>query len=442
MLAYHRSFMTPILHSIDRTLRPNGYVFYGWWLALATAGIHLLSSLLWMQSYGAYVVLLQAEFGWSKTVVAGAFALTRIESGLLGPLQGWLTDRFGPRVILQIGMTLYGIGFMLFSQVESVITFYLAFALMAVGSSLGGFATVMVAVVSWFQRHRAKAVALSSLGFSLGGLCVPIVVLALETWGWRATAFTSGVIILVVGIPLASLIRHRPQMYGEVPDGSEPAIDSPQDAARTPMRRDLTPREAFRSSAFWLISSGHGIALLSVSTMMVHLIPFLTGSAMAFSLAAAGGVVALMTGSQVVGQLLGGLLGDQLNKRLICTGCLVGQGVGIGGVTLATEPWHVMFAVTVFGLSWGMRGPMMTAIRADYFGSASFGTIMGFSSLIVMFGMTLGPIFSGYLADIQGQYDTAFLVLAAVSILGALSFFTARPPVVTPHSSHTPRIEP
>ena len=198
-----------ILHSIDLTLRPNGYVCLGWWLALGSAGIHLLSILRWMQSYGAYVVLLQAEFGWSKTVVAGAFALTRIESGLLGPLQGWLTDRFGPRVILQIGMTLYGIGFMLFSQVESVITFYLAFALMAVGSSLGGFATVMVAVVSWFQ-DIAPSGALSSSGFRWG-LCVPIVVLALET-GLASDCIHVRRVILVVGIPLASLIRHRPQI--------------------------------------------------------------------------------------------------------------------------------------------------------------------------------------------------------------------------------------
>ena len=69
------------------------------------------------------------SFGWSKTLVAGAFALTRIESGLLGPLQGWFVDRFGPRIVLQVGVVLYGIGFMLFSQVETALTFYLTFAL-------------------------------------------------------------------------------------------------------------------------------------------------------------------------------------------------------------------------------------------------------------------------------------------------------------------------
>ncbi|MEM7403837.1 MAG: MFS transporter [Pseudomonadota bacterium] len=425
-------FMPRFLNTIDRTLRPEGHVFYGWWIAVATGGIHLLSSLLWMQSYGAYVVLLQQEFGWSKTIVAGAFALTRIESGLLGPIQGWLVDRLGPRIILQVGMVLYGIGFMLFSQVESVLTFYLTFALMAVGSSLGGFATVMVAVVSWFRRHRSKAVAISSLGFSLGGLCVPIVVFALEGWGWRTTAFVSGVIILVVGLPLAHMIRHRPETYGEVVDGiREPDAGTERDGASRPaLRRDLTAREAMRTSSFWLISAGHGIALLSVSSLMVHLIPHLTASPMAFTLAAAGGVVALMTGSQVIGQLLGGFLGDRFNKRLMCTGCLIGHGAGVAMLTFAATPWVAMFAVVVHGLAWGVRGPLMTAIRADYFGSASFGTIMGFSSLIVMFGMTLGPIFSGLIADRYGDYDIAFLSLALVSMLGAVCFFASRPPAV------------
>jgi len=261
-------------------------------------------------------------------------------------------------------------------------------------------------------------------------LCVPIVVLALESWGWRVTAFVSGVLILLIGLPLCQLIRHRPGPYGEVPDGIREPLDEEArgGSVGSAPQRDLTAREALRAPAFWLISVGHGIALLSVSAMMVHLIPLLTRSAMAFSLAGAGGIVALMTGSQVVGQILGGLVGDFVNKRLLCAACALGQGAGIAAVALATEPWHAMVAVVVFGLSWGMRGPMMTAIRADYFGSASFGTIMGFSSLIVMFGMTLGPIFSGYLADVQGDYYFAFLSLAGVSLLGALSFYAARPP--------------
>ena len=422
--------MATVLQRFNQVVRPQGRVFYGWWIVSSASGIQMLSSLLWMQSYGAYVVLLQQEFGWSKTLVAGAFALTRVESGILGPLQGWLVDRFGPRLILQIGTVMYGIGFMLFSQVDNAVEFYLTFALIAVGSSLGGFATVMVSVVSWFSQHRSKAVALSQLGFSIGGLCVPLVVLVLENYGWRTTAFASGVAVLIIGLPLAQVIRHRPDQYGEVVDG----IRAPKSAASdkrstgTVKGRDHTAREALRTRAFWFISLGHALALLTVSTLMVHLISHLTEGPLAFSLTAAGAVVAFMTATQFAGQLTGGFLGDRLNKRMVCAGCLVAHAIGLTLVAFAHAPWIAILGVFVHGLGWGVRGPLMTAMRADYFGASSFGTIMGFSSLIVMLGMSLGPIIAGLLADATGNYQLGFAILAAGSMLGSLCFIGATPP--------------
>ena len=149
---------------------------------------------------------------------------------------------------------------------------------------------------------------------------------------------------------------------------------------------------------------------------------------MAFSLAAAGAVVAFMTAAQVAGGLVGGLLGDRFNKRLMCSGCLVAHAVGLALVAFASAPWMVAAAVLVHGFGWGVRGPLLTAMRADYFGASSFGTIMGFSSLIVMFGMSFGPIFAGYMADVTGDYRLGFAVLAAGSMLGAFCFLAATPP--------------
>lgn len=426
--------MSTFFQRINQVVRPQGRVFYGWWIVSSASGIQMLSSLLWMQSYGAYVVLLQAEFGWSKTLVAGAFALTRIESGLLGPLQGWLVDRFGPRLILQIGTVIYGIGFMLFSQVTNAVEFYLTFILIAIGSSLGGFATVMVAVVSWFSQHRSKAVALAQIGFSIGGLCVPLVVLVLENYGWRFTAFASGIVVLVVGLPLGQVIRHRPDQYGDVVDGIRKPAHSAGDshASRASVRRDHTAREAMRTRAFWLISLGHALALLTVSTLMVHLISHLTEGPLQFSLAAAGGVVAFMTATQFTGQLTGGFFGDRLNKRIVCACCLAAHATGLTLIAFASAPWMAILGVFVHGLGWGVRGPLMTAMRADYFGASSFGTIMGFSSLIVMLGMSLGPVIAGFMADITGNYQLGFLILASGSLLGSFFFFAALPPPTPP----------
>lgn len=416
---------------LDQVLRPRGRVFYGWWIVVAGLGLHLLQSALIMQSYGAYLVLLREDFGWSKTALAGAFSLARIESGLLGPLQGWLTDRYGPRAVLSVGLVVFGVGFALLSQVDTLLTFYLTFLLIAVGSSLGGFVSVIVSLVNWFGRHRAKAVAGSQIGFSLGGLAVPLVVIALEAFGWRTTALASGTLVLLLGLPLAQLIRHRPEDHGEHVDGIPPDSEQPAPEhgalADGDRSRDFTAREAMRTRAFWCISLGHASALLVVSAVMVHLVAHLT-ERLGYSLAAASWVVAALTAVQMFGQIAGGYLGDRFDKRMLVVLCMVGHASGLVLVAYANSLAMVIGFTLLHGLGWGMRGPLMVAMRADYFGASSFGTIMGFSSLIVMLGMTAGPLVAGYLADRSGSYEFGLTVLAIGALLGSIFFILATPP--------------
>ena len=181
------------------------------------------------------------------------------------------------------------------------------------------------------------------------------------------------------------------------------------------------------TSAFWLISFGHAAALLTVSSIMVHLVPHLT-QGMDYSLAHAGLVVALMTAFQMAGQIGGGFLGDRFNKRLICVICMLSHMAALLLLANATNLVMVVAFAVLHGLAWGIRGPQMVALRADYFGTSSFGTIMGFSSLIVMLGMSIGPIFAGYLYDVQGNYTTAFTVLGLSAMAGSLCFAFASPP--------------
>lgn len=380
-----------------------------------------------MHSYGAYTLHLQEEFGWSMSVLSLAFAITRLESGLLGPIQGWLVDKYGPRLIAIVGTLIFSIGFLYFGFVNSIPSYFVAFVLIALGSSLGGFATLMVSIVSWFEKHRAKAIAWSQLGFSLGGLCVPLVAFGLETLGWRSMAFLSGGAILIIGLPLVSLIRHSPAEYGEKPDGLTTSGHIVEDESPAEQNRSFSWQEAMREPSFWLISVGHALSLLTVSSMLAHLIPHLVRG-MNYSLIEAGYAFALMTGVQMVGLILGGILGDRYNKRFICVLCMVGHCVGLFCVTFATNvTWVIAFAV-FHGLAWGIRGPLMVALRADYFGPKSFGTIMGVSSLIVMIGMTIGPIACGLLFDRFGNYQLAFTIMALCSLSGSLCFWFAKPP--------------
>ncbi|OGL10745.1 MAG: hypothetical protein A3F92_11790 [Candidatus Rokubacteria bacterium RIFCSPLOWO2_12_FULL_71_22] len=402
---------------------PRGRIFYGWWIVGAGFGLETLIGGLMFHAYGAYVVLLREEFGWSKTLLSAAFSMSRAESGILGPLQGWLTDRFGPRVLIRVGMLLFGLGFMLLSRIGSPLTFFLAFFVIALGSSLGGYLPIGVALVSWFRRRRALALGVSATGMAVGGLLTPLVVAALTRFGWRATALMSGVMILLLGLPMAQLVRHRPEPYGYLPDGDAPGARAAAPAAGS----DFTAREAMRTRAFWYISLGHGAALLVVSAVMVHLIGHVTEQ-LGYSLRQGAAVVALMTVMQVTGQLAGGVVGDRLSKRVIAGSCMLAHALALVLLAFAAAFWMVVAFAVLHGLAWGLRGPLMSALRADYFGSAAFGTITGISSMIVMLGMMGGPLIAGVLADRMGSYVPGFLVLATLAAFGSVFFALATRP--------------
>jgi PGF-CTERM protein len=403
-------------------------VFYGWWIVAAGFGIEGLIGGLMFHAYGAYLVLLREEFGWSKTMLSAAFAMARAESGILGPVQGWLTDRFGPQALIRVGMVVFGLGFILFSQIGGPVMFFVTFFTMALGSSLGGYLPIGVAIVRWFRRRRALALSISGTGMSIGGLLTPLVVLAMSHVGWRWTAFASGVLVIAVGLPLAQIVRSRPEALGLTPDGDPPRASAPDAPVRAgAVELNFTPRQAVATRAFWYISAGHGAALLVVSAVLVHMVVHVT-ERLGFSLPQAAAVVALMTVMQAIGQVSGGWLGDRFSKRRIAAACMLGHAVGLVVLALATAFWMVLAFAVLHGLSWGMRGPLMAAIRADYFGSASFGMISGISSMVLMVGMMGGPLVAGILADRTGSYVPGFTALAAVAALGSVFFLLARRP--------------
>jgi MFS family permease len=286
-------------------------------------------------------------------------------------------------------------------------------------------------IVNWFERRRATAIGITQTGMSIGGMLVPLVAWSLVELGWRTTAFISGVIILVAGLPLAQLMRNAPEPYGLLPDGASPAEAQARDGVIADTladeRQEFTPKEAMRTRAFWFLGFGHALAVVVVSAVMVHLVVHLN-EGLGYSVTGAATVLGFMTAVTMVGQLVGGFLGDRFNKRLIATLAMFGHCGALLALAWGGNLFWVLVFAVVHGMAWGMRGPLMQAIRADYFGRRSFGMIMGFSSMIVMWGMMSGPIIAGLLADHFGNYRIGFTVLALMSGLGSVFFvFATRP---------------
>ena len=405
-------------------------IFFGWWLLGAGTIVMVMQGGLYAYGFPAFFVPLAATLGTSRGALSLAFSFTRLESSLLGPIEGYLIDRFGPRGIMYIGMALLGLSFILFSFVSTLLQFYLVFPIIALGASLSGFLPVITAVNNWFSRRRGLATGICSAGVNVGGVLVAMVALSITLYGWRATAVFIGLLILLLGFPLTAMMRHKPQPYGYLPDGDDPDRfgDSSSEGRSSDNEEtaDFTPMQALKTPAFWFIASAHGFSLFIVGSVSIHQIPLLVDAGISFETSAS--ILAFMTLVAMIGRIAGGWLGDVMGRKLILVVCFLLMSAGV--VVLATAqtiPQALLYAV-LYGLGYGARAPILIAIRAEFFGPRNFATIMGLSQPVMVIGSFFGPIAAGFAYDAQGSYRMIFFIIAVLNLVGAaLVFFIKKP---------------
>ena len=313
-------------------------LFYGWKLVGLTVVSQALASGLVWGSVGVWIKALEIHFGWSRTQLTGAFSLTQLEGSVIGPFMGYLIDRLGPRRMVFIGLAVVGLGFIVFSRTTSLPMFYLAYFIMMTGASAGFWLPFMTTINRWFNRKRSTAMAIAGEGSPLGAiLLIPLLAWAVTPGhlGWSASALWIGIIFLAASWLISKGIRNRPEDYGQHPDG-EPLSNLPEEqtaADNSPDRNtlevdqpDFTARQAMRTSAFWLITFGHGLSSMLIATLTVHLVPLLTDQGL--SLQTAAYVWSVTMGVWAVFGLVGGYLGDRFPKNLVLFGL---TGLQAGG---------------------------------------------------------------------------------------------------------------
>ena len=405
-----------------------GDVFYGWWLVGVAAFLLTLMSLTVFQGLGTILVALERQFGWSRTALSGAFSLARVEGAILGPVEGFLVDRVGTRKMVFIGYILMGLGFLWLGQVETLWAFYASFMLITLGSGLGGWLAIIAMVNNWFTRQRTFAMASAMSGIHFGGLLVPLLALGIEAFEFSGAATIIGVFLLIVVGPAAKAIRNHPEDMGLQPDGD--SENSSESVLTEDDEPDFTAAQALRTPAFWILTVMQVASSVAIVTLALHLVPKLTD--MGMTLSGAGTVVLTYTIVALPSQFLSGYFADRLPKTLMIAIFLAIQGIALTIIAFADTILLAYIFALLYGIGFGGRNPLTTAIRGEYFGRKAFATIMGISQFPMNIGMIGAPLFAGYMFDTTNSYVIPFSVFAILTFFGAfLMLFVKKPRKLT-----------
>ncbi len=423
--------------------RPRG-IFYGWWIVAAGTMIWVFNGMTYSYGLSVFYTSIIGDLGWTRTQLAGAISLSRLETGLLGGVGGFLVDKIGPRPVMLVGITMMSLGFIALSRANSLMEFYLVFILLvAVGSSLSYVVPIDTTVANWFVKKRGTAFGFLRGAIAVGALGVTLLALFIGEFGWRTAFVGVGVGTFVLGIPTALIMRRQPEHYGLLPDGDLPPEPSkfdtsfgtatsntedepsPPAAITDPATEDaigMTARQAIMTKAFWTISFGFSLRMMVTGAVTLHAIPIVED--MGYSRTVAASVLGTIGITSLVGRLGGGWLCDRLGTKRVVVFTVLTLAISALVLAFAQSLWMVILFVAIYAPSYGAQAAAMPAMRGDHFGRRSFGLISGLSGMVQTGGSVIGPFFAAYAYDSTGSYQIAFLIFAILLLFSAALFLT------------------
>ena len=403
--------------------RPDGKTHtpsYGYVIVAVTFVIMVLS-------WGIYIVFgvffdpLLEEFGWTRAQISGAYSLSSIVGGVLGIVMGGLSDRFGPRLVVTACGIVLGLGYLLMSQLQSLWQLYLFYGVIAGVGMSGLWIPLLSPIVRWFTGKRSLMTGIVVSGLTVGQLIAPLVISRMiAAYDWRRTYFILGIFVIVMIVILAQFLRRDPGKTSLLTAGKKekPGYESGG--------KDYVIREAVRTPQFWLTTVIFFCVGFAAFAITVHLVPH--AILLGISDATAASILAVSGGIGILGNFgLGGLVGDRIgNRKAFLIGTLL-MAASLFWLALAGEVWMLFLFAVVFGIALGGTGTSESPLVARLFGLSSHGLIYGVVGLSFTVGGAVGPITAGYLCDIMGNYQAAFLLSGALAVLGLVLLIFLRP---------------
>ena len=397
-----------------KTSEESSIAYYGWIIAIYGNFIIAISTLVGMHGTGFFLKAFETKYNWSRASISGASSFTRAQSGLFGPVEGYILDRFGARRVMTIGFVVTSLGFYFLSSTTTLFSLYISYMFMTLGVAISGWLPIITLMNSWFENKKTLAMALSSTGVHIAGAGTALLAFCIESYGIRNTALVISVIFLFYS-PLSYVLIRDKQINSNNHKKKE-SKETYKSKFKLNINQDI--KNALTHRPFWMIAIAHSFSTASVVTLGVHLPAHITD--LGFSSVQAGYVIMIYSLVAAVAQIIGGYFGDKYTKKYVLSIFLVFQSLSLFILSFIKNIYGIIIFSICYGIGFGGRNPLLTSIRGDYFDRANFATLFGISGIVINIGTVLSPVLSGYLFDLKGDYTVAFIVLGILAIVGSV----------------------
>lgn len=375
-----------------------------------------------MHAYTVFLLAFIETFAWSRAEASLAYSVGQVIGGVSSPLVGNLADRLGARRMVLLGGCLLVLGLFGSAQADALWQVVLLYGVvMTLGANCIGLVVFVPLVSRLFVAQRGMAISLlqSANGFGRA-ISAPLAQWLVTGVGWRDAYLLQAGLMGVLVIPLAAMFR-RAETLAPPPTASGSASDG---------GRSWTLAEAMRTRHFWLLFLVYMLTSIGSFLVSLHQLAFAVGQG--FEPLYAAFVLGMGSLLALPGVILTGSISDYIGRE---RAALLAYGISIIGVAAAlgisSGDQHILLWVHAcfFGITWGARGPAITAKTADLFGGPRLGTILGVITVGSGLGAGIGSWAAGFLFDVTGSYRLVFWLSIAAYAAGSVAFWALRKPV-------------
>jgi MFS family permease len=404
---------------------PLSLPFYYGWFVIALCFLTTLTSAGVRSSPSVLIHPLEAEFGWSRTLIASAVSMNLLLFGIAAPLSGFLIDRFGSRKVMIGSLSLLIVGVSGTMMMTQFWQFFLVWGVI-VGLGAGGVGSVLTATVGnrWFVAKRGLALGILGSASSTGQIIFLPLFMAMITYaGWRLGSMALIIVALIL-LPLIFLfMRDDPSEVGLEPYGSgDPKATAIGGAASlrgmSARNATITAKEVVTHPTFWLLAASFFVCGGTANGLIgTHLIPH--EIEIGIPQIAAASLLGIMGGLNMVGTIFSGWMIDKVQPQRWLALVYALRGVSLLFLPFVHDFTGLVFFAIVYGLDWFATVPPSMAITADTFGRQNVGKVYGWIFMSHQIGAAIMASAAGAIRTWLGDYQFAFLSGGVIAIIAA-----------------------